>query len=104
MLRTRFKDTTLVTVAHRLNTIMDYDCILGKHPDRRHLLGNFRFLISQKCASMCLVMDNGHAVEFGRPDELLDSNGVFAELIDSTGVESSRALREIAKATASSAG
>ena len=30
MLRTRFKDTTLVTVAHRLNTIMDYDLILGK--------------------------------------------------------------------------
>ena len=32
MLRTRFKDTTLVTVAHRLNTIMDYDFILGEHP------------------------------------------------------------------------
>jgi ABC-type multidrug transport system fused ATPase/permease subunit len=26
MLRTRFPNTTLVTIAHRLNTIMDYDC------------------------------------------------------------------------------
>jgi ATP-binding cassette, subfamily C (CFTR/MRP), member 1 len=31
MLRTRFYDTTLVTVAHRLNTIMDYDIILGEY-------------------------------------------------------------------------
>ena len=46
--------------------------------------------------SMYLVMDNGQAVEFGRPDELLKSNGVFAELVDSTGAESSRALREVA--------
>jgi ABC-type multidrug transport system fused ATPase/permease subunit len=28
MLRVRFKDTTLVTVAHRLNTTMDYNVIL----------------------------------------------------------------------------
>lgn len=28
MLRTKFLDSTLLTVAHRLNTIMDYDYIL----------------------------------------------------------------------------
>lgn len=75
MLRTRFADTTLVTIAHRLNTIMDYDCVL--------------------------VMDAGHAVEFGSPAELLDiSGGVFGELVDATGVESSKALREMAKQAA----
>ena len=51
---------------------------------------------SPALTSIYLVMDNGQAVEFGRPDELLESNGVFAELVDSTGPESSRALREIA--------
>ena len=45
-------------------------------------------------------MDNGHAVEFGKPSDLLDTNGVFTELVDSTGVESSRALREIARSAA----
>lgn len=59
MLRTHFKDTTLLTVAHRLNTIVDYDLIL--------------------------VMENGQAVEFGRPKELLERNdGVFTNLMNAT--------------------
>jgi len=70
MLRTKFPDTTLLTIAHRLNTIMDYDCIL--------------------------VMDAGTAAEFGSPSELLAQNGLFAELVDATGPESSQALRQIA--------
>jgi ABC-type multidrug transport system fused ATPase/permease subunit len=71
MLRTRFPSTTLVTVAHRLNTIMDYD--------------------------MVLVMDAGRAVEFGPPVDLLKiSEGVLSELVDATGSESSKALREMA--------
>lgn len=71
MLRTRFPDTTLITIAHRLNTIMDYDYVL--------------------------VMDAGQAVEFGSPAELLGiSHGVFSELVDATGAESSSFLREMA--------
>jgi ABC-type multidrug transport system fused ATPase/permease subunit len=71
MLRTRFKDTTLLTVAHRLNTIMDYDSIL--------------------------VMDKGRSAEFGPPLELLEQNGIFAELVKATGEESAAALREMSK-------
>lgn len=71
MLRTRFQETTLLTIAHRLNTIMDYDLIL--------------------------VMDAGRAAEFGSPAELLDSKGKFAELVDATGPESARALKSMAK-------
>ncbi len=72
MLRTRFGNTTLVTIAHRINTIMDYDLIL--------------------------VMDAGRAVEFGPPTELLDiRGGVFSELVDATGGESSKGLRAMAK-------
>jgi ABC-type multidrug transport system fused ATPase/permease subunit len=67
MLRTRFENTTLVTVAHRLHTIMDYDLIL--------------------------VMDQGRAVEMGSPAELLTANGVFSQLVDATGDDGSRALR-----------
>lgn len=71
MLRSRFQDTTLLTVAHRLNTIMDYDLIL--------------------------VMDAGKAAEIGPPLELINKGGLFAELVNATGVESARALKEIAE-------
>eukprot|EP00816_Leptocylindrus_hargravesii_P007452 CAMPEP_0196807870 /NCGR_PEP_ID=MMETSP1362-20130617/7854_1 /TAXON_ID=163516 /ORGANISM="Leptocylindrus danicus, Strain CCMP1856" /LENGTH=1401 /DNA_ID=CAMNT_0042181965 /DNA_START=94 /DNA_END=4299 /DNA_ORIENTATION=- len=75
MLRTNFQQgTTLLTIAHRLNTIMDYDDVL--------------------------VMDQGKAVEFGPPHELLSSNSgnsIFAELVDATGAESSLVLRNMAK-------
>lgn len=72
MIRTRFKGTTLLTVAHRLNTIMDYDVILA--------------------------MDGGKVAEFGRPVDLLkDENGLFSSLVDSTGKESSAALRNMVR-------
>jgi len=71
MLRTKFADTTLLTVAHRLNTIMDYDLVL--------------------------CMDAGRTAEIGSPSELLlQENSLFAKLVDATGSDSARALREIA--------
>lgn len=70
MLRSRFVDTTLLTIAHRLNTIMDYDVIL--------------------------VVDKGKAAEFGTPAELLAiENSIFSQLVESTGKESSVALRSM---------
>ena len=75
MLRTKFKHCTLLTVAHRLSTIMDYDLVL--------------------------VMDAGQAAEIGSPVDLLARGGMFADLVDATGSESSKALREIARTTAS---
>ena len=59
MLRTRFTGTTLLTIAHRLETIMDYDKIL--------------------------VMENGKAAEFGTPSDLIENNGIFTELVNATG-------------------
>jgi ABC-type multidrug transport system fused ATPase/permease subunit len=71
MIRKRFSGTTMLTIAHRLNTIMDYDAVL--------------------------VMDKGKVAEFGSPKELLeDDNGLFSNLVDSTGNESSLALRQMA--------
>jgi len=59
MLRTRFNETTLITIAHRLETIMDYDVVL--------------------------VMKDGKAAEFGPPTELLEQNGIFTELVNAAG-------------------
>jgi len=43
-----------------------------------------------------LVMDKGRAVEFGSPMELLEKEGAFASLVDSTGAESAKSLKAIA--------
>jgi ABC-type multidrug transport system fused ATPase/permease subunit len=74
MLRTRFPDTTLITVAHRLNTIMDYDEIL--------------------------VMESGSAAEMGPPGVLLKQpDSLFSVLVDNTGQESAAALRAMVNST-----
>ena len=52
VIRSRFKDSTVITIAHRLDTIMDYDKVL--------------------------VMEQGRVVEFDKPEVLLqNNNGVF---------------------------
>ena len=62
MLRERFQNTTMLTIAHRLDTILDYDQIL--------------------------VLDSGRVVEFGPPDELLkQGDGMFTSLVGNTGAK-----------------
>jgi len=56
VMRTEFKDSTCITVAHRINTILDSDFIL--------------------------VMDDGRAAEFDRPEKLLKKGGLFKDLVD----------------------
>ena len=59
-LRLNFAAFTLITIAHRINTILDYDRIL--------------------------VLDGGRVVEFGEPQELLaDENSAFASLVVASG-------------------
>lgn len=54
-IRNKFQDCTVITIAHRLNTIIDYDKVL--------------------------VMDKGTVVEFDKPSVLLqDKDGVLTEL------------------------
>ena len=55
VIRHKFKDSTVLTIAHRLNTIMDYDKVL--------------------------VLDGGRVVEFDKPEVLMRNGGVFAELV-----------------------
>jgi len=56
VMRTEFKGATCITVAHRLNTIMDSDYIL--------------------------VMDDGRAAEFDHPRTLLNNGGLFRDLVE----------------------
>ena len=59
VMRTEFINATCITVAHRLNTIMDSDYIL--------------------------VMDDGRAAEFDPPKVLLKKqDGLFRQLVDAS--------------------
>ncbi|KAJ1740277.1 ABC transporter C member 13 [Coemansia sp. RSA 1086] len=59
IIRKEFADCTVITIAHRLNTIMDSDRVL--------------------------VMDQGQIVEFGKPDVLLSQkNSRFSQLVRNT--------------------
>ena len=55
VIRAKFKDSTVLTIAHRLNTIMDYDKVL--------------------------VLNGGRVVEFDKPEVLIRNGGLFAELV-----------------------
>lgn len=57
ILRTEFKNVTRITIAHRINTIMDSDVII--------------------------FMDKGKVVEIGSVEELINENKIFANLVDS---------------------
>ena len=58
-IRREFANSTIITIAHRLTTIADYDWIV--------------------------VMDKGKVREQGSPSELLRKNGMFAEMVRKTG-------------------
>jgi ATP-binding cassette subfamily C (CFTR/MRP) protein 4 len=68
---TSFKGATILTVAHRLETIIDHDAVL--------------------------VLGGGKVLEFGVPSELLKMDGHFAGMVASTGHQHADFLRESIK-------
>lgn len=60
-----------MTIAHRLNTIMDSDKVL--------------------------VMNFGEAVEFNHPHVLLENNGIFTQMVQQTGTTMAEHLKTVAK-------
>ncbi|XP_026726077.1 multidrug resistance-associated protein 4-like [Trichoplusia ni] len=71
-IRQEFATCTVLTIAHRLNTIMDSDRVL--------------------------VMDKGEAVEFDHPHILLsDPNSVFSSMVRETGENMAKILFDVAK-------
>lgn len=55
-----FKDRTIITIAHRINTILDSDRIV--------------------------VLDHGRVAEFDTPSELVKKKGLFYELVREAGL------------------
>lgn len=70
-IRQQFADCTVITIAHRLNTVMDSDRVL--------------------------VVDAGEVVEYDHPFALIKAGGFFKQLLDQTGTASAMALTLIAK-------
>uniref|UniRef100_A0A6B2KWB1 Uncharacterized protein n=1 Tax=Arcella intermedia TaxID=1963864 RepID=A0A6B2KWB1_9EUKA len=69
-IRKVFKDCTVITIAHRLNTIMDND--------------------------MVLVLDKGQLVEADTPYNLLSQKGLFYSMVQATGPSTAKYLERIA--------
>ncbi|XP_042311068.1 ATP-binding cassette sub-family C member 3 isoform X6 [Sceloporus undulatus] len=59
-IRTQFEDCTVLTIAHRLNTIMDYTRVL--------------------------VLDKGAIAEFDTPSKLIESKGIFYAMAKDAGL------------------
>uniref|UniRef100_A0A669QHD8 ABC-type glutathione-S-conjugate transporter n=1 Tax=Phasianus colchicus TaxID=9054 RepID=A0A669QHD8_PHACC len=59
-LRTQFKESTVLTIAHRINTIMDCDRIL--------------------------VLEDGQIAEFDTPKQLIAQKGLFYKLMEESGL------------------
>ncbi|KAI1320456.1 hypothetical protein EDD11_000841 [Mortierella claussenii] len=70
-IRVDFADSTVITIAHRLNTVVDYHRIL--------------------------VMDQGQVAEYDTPSKLLsDPDSAFSKMVDETGAANAALLRSLA--------
>ncbi|KAJ1554992.1 hypothetical protein HK096_010528 [Nowakowskiella sp. JEL0078] len=69
-LREDFKNATVLTIAHRLNTVIDYDRVM--------------------------VLENGEIAEFDSPKNLLnDDQSKFTALVEQTGENNAKMLKEM---------
>ena len=67
-IRTQFASATVITIAHRLHTIVDSDLVI--------------------------VLDRGRLAESGTPAELVATGGMFASLVNETGPATARFLKD----------
>ena len=65
-IRTVFKESTVLTIAHRLHTVADSDKLI--------------------------VLDKGRLAEMGSPKNLISQKGIFASMVDETGETTRRFL------------
>lgn len=84
------KDVTIITVAHRLQTIMDADKIVRLFSLSLHLSIFFilplSLLLMLRPVLLQMVLDAGKIVEFDKPSVLLEKEGGFLKsLVDESG-------------------
>jgi len=73
-IRQKFVDCSIITIAHRLHSVMDCDRIL--------------------------VLDNGYLKEYDHPHKLLSNpNSILSSMVEHTGAASSKILRQVARDT-----
>lgn len=70
-IREKFSHCTVLTIAHRLHTVMDSDRVL--------------------------VMDAGQVVEMDHPHVLLQKKGFLSDMVEKTGTGMAESLRKMAK-------
>ena len=90
-IRTEFDDATVITIAHRLNTIVDYDRL----HDVTLLRNTCHFPVKPTVTSrVCLlfllrilVLDAGSIVQFDSPRKLIQNkSGVFFRMLQDAGI------------------
>ena len=71
IIRTEFKNSTTLTIAHRINTILDSDRILSKF----YFMWNHKFMKYS-------ALDKGKIAEYDAPQALIKKGGIFASLVE----------------------
>ena len=99
-LQKRFADATIVMIAHRLDTIIDFDSILVLGNGRVLEYGSPQELLAAAASNTTATNDNSHD---GQPndgrgsDGASDGAGTFASMVSHMGEEAAKRLKELAK-------
>ena len=82
-IRSEFRECTVITIAHRLNTIMDYD-----KWDTPQIIYSLKPVISISHTNFrIIVLDNGCIVEYESPGKLLaDKKSAFLSMAKDAGL------------------
>lgn len=99
MIRAEFQEATIITIAHRLETIMDSSriLVLDEVQYNRRPLALASGGKAKHSHAMHCDRAQGKVVEFGTPAQLLEEkSGVFAGMVDAVGGEQAAHLRQLA--------
>ena len=87
-IREQFKTCTVLTVAHRLRTVIDNDRIMVITDNLENQFCHFLLLLK--------VLNRGKLIEFDKPSVLLnDSNSHFSSFVDQAGAAEAEYLRKL---------